>query len=235
MSQACSSIVGQGVKIVLQIIPASNTRCATDDASPNNDEWYEMNIFGKLCQLVIATPFREGRHEAGRPKHFLPIVAQLEDLHKQGFVHGDIRAFNTVFDYDDDDDPAKDSLGYLIDFDFGGLEGKVTYPGGYQRFLEDGERIGYGNREIRKWHDWYAIGTLIFTIHKFSRPKGRTDGDLDDLDELDFEFHKHQHYWSFVNRDPPQEKITELMGFLSKLDDDGWKVEPSHCFAESLV
>jgi hypothetical protein len=78
---------------------------------------------GKL--LVIAAPYREGRHCAQTPAEFEPIISELEKLHKAGFVHGDIRGFNTVFT----DVPGH---GWLIDFDFGGKEDEATtvYPEG---------------------------------------------------------------------------------------------------------
>ena len=46
--------------------------------------------------LIISTPFREGYHFAQRPTDFIPIIEHLEHLHNEGFVHGDIRAFNMV-------------------------------------------------------------------------------------------------------------------------------------------
>ena len=33
---------------------------------------------------------------------FLPIINHLEQLHRQNFVHGDIRAYNMVLQYDTD-------------------------------------------------------------------------------------------------------------------------------------
>ena len=45
-----------------------------------------------------------GLHHARRQTDFLPIVDQVQFLHRQGFVHGDIRAYSTVFNSDEDDD-----------------------------------------------------------------------------------------------------------------------------------
>jgi RIO-like serine/threonine protein kinase len=70
---------------------------------------------------VIATPCRRGGHVAKKPKAFLPIIDQLEKLHKMDFVHGDIRAFNTVFGEQEDQ-------GWLVNFDFGGEPGIRRYP-----------------------------------------------------------------------------------------------------------
>ncbi|KAG7357994.1 hypothetical protein IV203_014581 [Nitzschia inconspicua] len=107
--------------------------------------------------LVIAVPYRHGRHYAKSPAEFLPIVDQLQALHRAGFVHGDIRGYNTVF--------KDDKEGWLIDFDFGGKINMQTYPKGYNRNLDDGRRLGYEGDIITKYHDWFALGKLMFSIH----------------------------------------------------------------------
>ncbi|KAG7341182.1 hypothetical protein IV203_023133 [Nitzschia inconspicua] len=108
--------------------------------------------------LIIAVPYRDGRHYAESPADFLPIIDQLQALHNAGFVHGDIRAYNTVF---------KDhNEGWLIDFDFGGKSNVQTYPKGYKQSLNDGIRMGEEGETITKHHDWYALGMLMFFIHK---------------------------------------------------------------------
>eukprot|EP00978_Attheya_sp_CCMP212_P022160 scaffold65752_cov58-Attheya_sp.AAC.1 len=93
---------------------------------PEHDSAVEsLNLWeseGKL--LVIAAPFREGRHFAKTPAEFIPIFDALKSLHESGFVHGDIRGFNTVFT-DAAEGEAEDK-GWLIDFDFGGKEDKPT-------------------------------------------------------------------------------------------------------------
>ncbi|KAG7341152.1 hypothetical protein IV203_023103 [Nitzschia inconspicua] len=107
--------------------------------------------------LVIAVPYRDGRHYAESPADFLPIIDQLQALHNAGFVHGDIRAYNTVF---------KDHKeGWLIDFDFGGKIDVQTYPKGYKQSLNDGIRMGEEGKAISKYHDWFALGKLMFSIH----------------------------------------------------------------------
>jgi RIO-like serine/threonine protein kinase len=80
--------------------------------------------------MVSAAPYREGRHYATTPGQFVPIIEALEKLHRDGFVHGDIRGFNTVFS-------DVKGEGWLIDFDFGEKEGKETtvYPRGYNKLL----------------------------------------------------------------------------------------------------
>jgi hypothetical protein len=126
--------------------------------------------------LVISIPFLPGHHAATSPMDFIPIIDHLVALHKQGMVHGDIRAYNTVLQHTDTDinDSGKPK-GQLIDFDYGGPERKILYPQGYFKDLEDGSRESdcIGGTPILAWHDWYALGHLIFFIHEFCRPASR--------------------------------------------------------------
>jgi Fungal protein kinase len=63
--------------------------------------------------MVLSSPYIKGTHYATKVSQLLGVINHLEQLHKRGYVHGDIRAFNIIF--------TEDS-GYLIDFDIGGLE-----------------------------------------------------------------------------------------------------------------
>ncbi|KAG7357911.1 hypothetical protein IV203_014498 [Nitzschia inconspicua] len=83
----------------------------------------------------------------------------------------DIRAFNTVF--------KDDEKGWLIDFDFGGRSDVQTYPTGYRTALVDGTRMGEERETITKYHDWYALGKLMFSIHYI--PK---DAEYDEMNRL---------------------------------------------------
>eukprot|EP00980_Cylindrotheca_fusiformis_P020893 scaffold7903_cov75-Cylindrotheca_fusiformis.AAC.2 len=91
--------------------------------STTNDPDHSMLL---LLMMIIAVPYRPGSHIARKPKDFVPIIKQLQELHNMGFVHGDIRAFNTVFG-------EKENEGsWLIDFDTGGkIGGSTKYPTGY--------------------------------------------------------------------------------------------------------
>ena len=102
---------------------------------------------------ILSTPYQKGGHQASEPTDFVPIILQLQKLHNEGYVHGDIRGFNTVY-------AGNNSC--LIDFDFGGRENEVKYPPGYKGCLEDGVRVGVANENIKKYHDWWALGQLIF-------------------------------------------------------------------------
>ena len=118
------------------------------------------NFKGQL--KVIATPYHEGKHYATHPNQFLPIVDRLEEMHKSGYVHGDIRAYNMVLNYDDPNHPN----GWFIDFDFGGrIIDLPKYPSGYVHDLSDGFRLGEPGKPITFEHDWYALGQVIFKLY----------------------------------------------------------------------
>jgi hypothetical protein len=228
-------IVGGAVKTVLEIpnhgpSAPENQMVVRDPvaAPPDNaasqygDHRGRMNFFTESpnkTMSVIATPFRAGKHVAQHPKDFLPIIEHLQSIHKAGYVHGDIRACNTAFP------ETEGSGGYLIDFDFAGKAGKVVYPAGYVRNLDDGYRFGFGKKEIEKWHDWFALGKLIFEVHEFVPP-----GD----EQLTVKYLFCLKYWTKLKTDPPKQKIDELKVLLSNLHDAGWKVNAGPVFHEWL-
>ena len=196
------------------------------DASSQSDSTAQ-NIFGiqgfwPLSRAkgldILKTPYREGTHVAMRPKHFLPVISKLKELHALGFVHGDIRAFNTVFS------DVSENEGYLIDFDFGGRMGEVNYPKWYQQTLKDGLRIGVGGGTILKWHDWNAIGKLIFFIHKIVPPEG-VSYHYDDFALKEF-------WTSGISTDPSQDDIDKLEWHLQRLNEAGWRVVKSDLFSQ---
>jgi hypothetical protein len=218
-----SEIVGGQVEIVVQYteIVGGTTAVEAPSADSDNDattDWFWNDSPKKTIQ-IIATPYRPGQHVATRPKAFVPIIDQLQSLHENGFVHGDIRAFNTVFGNESNEQ------GCLIDFDFGGYKGKRFYPKGYRRALDDGHRIGRGGQEILEWHDWYALGNLIFTLHRLLAPDGAGDGLLS---------YKISDFWSGLETDPTQEEIEDLKALLSLLEEKGWRVKPKPSFRQAL-
>lgn len=145
---------------------------------------------GKL--LIISTKYHEGVHYAEIPSHFIPIITHLEQLHDQGYVHGDIRAYNMVLQYNTSENSAigtstgsnsdndttinsttNDSCeGWLIDFDYGGENGKVAYPKGYKKELLDGRRPGAQGEKITIIDDWKSLIGLIFHTHVFKKRQG---------------------------------------------------------------
>eukprot|EP00980_Cylindrotheca_fusiformis_P015694 scaffold4526_cov87-Cylindrotheca_fusiformis.AAC.1 len=153
LSPECRNVVGD-VRTIVKIPGEQEQDEAVPDSCDDDEKfWYRSQDRGLL---IIAVPYRRGGHVATSPGAFVPIIDQLDKLHKKGFVHGDIRAFNTVFG-------ENKNQGWLIDFDFGGKDGSVVYPEGYRQSLVDGDRIvtapdGGANamtskKKIFKFHD----------------------------------------------------------------------------------
>ena len=109
--------------------------------------------------MVIAVPFRKGSHICKTIDQAIDMVKWLQNMHDKGYVHGDIRAFNLVFSR---------TRSVPIDFDFGGQEGEVRFPRGYQTLLDDGNRTGCeaGNLIARK-HDCKALNHVLTSLHEF--------------------------------------------------------------------
>lgn len=215
LAEECNEIVGENVKTVIELLEEGDSLLAPEDLS-SNDQSKERKL------LIIATPYRHGIHVAKTPKAFLPIIDQLKKLHEKGFLHGDIRAFNTVFGEHEDH-------GYLIDFDFGGKVGSTRYPEGYHQSLNDGRRAGYENEVIQKWEDWYALGQLIFTVHNMKLPQSGHSA------ELKSELLDTKEFWTTAIRtEPSKEQIKDLEDVLLAIDEQGWTVTPDVLFEREL-
>ena len=229
LAESCKEIVGDkdhGAQTVIQV---------DEQDVGNTEEDKFWNPAHKKYFLVISIPYRKGIHYAKRPRSFLPIIDQLQKLHKAGYVHGDIRAFNTVFG------EKKDGPGYLIDFDFSAVPNSV-YPEGYNRDLPDGDRIGVGysgalpddqkthkNEQMQTWHDWYALGKLMFAVHRIQIPKDVTDKKLKEFVDL-------KDFWLDINEEsaPKEIDIEQLKELLRKIDTANYKVAPSGKFQMEL-
>jgi len=186
-------------------------------------DWLWDN-YGKL--QLIETAFRKSRqqnvHEAQRPGDFIPIINHLLHLHEQGFVHGDIRAFNMVFDGND---------GKLIDFDLSGVVGKARYPLGYKSTLPDGIRCGHALNLIEKHHDWYALGKVIFVYHEFQEPDKLVEEDNNFFTykrrtEMSERFNKLK-AGEGSSKDSISSLVAKLKDLLEHLDFSGWTCKAS--------
>jgi hypothetical protein len=248
LSQEPHNTVVEDVTEVLQVPEEDGSACSneadgfgvTKSSSFDNSFW---NKKAGRSLLVIATPYRHGGHVAKTPKAFLPIIDQLEMLHKKGFVHGDIRAFNTVFGVEEDQ-------GWLIDFDFGGTPGRM-YPTGYHWVLPDGIRVGDGvakasGYRIQSFHDWYALGRLIFEVHVLEPPDGQDEGEENGFGllhvpgfrlanslwktlkryQLIIKKDQVDSLWKTIKRDPTPEEIVELKALMCCFDEQGWTLCP---------
>jgi len=205
---------------------------------------------GKL--QIITTPYHPGLHYAAHPHHFLPIIDQLVQLHRQGLVHGDIRGMNMVLQYDpprsesdqvvvgvrNKDDYGKYCKGWLIDFDYGGKHGVVSYPKGYQFLLHDGERPGREGKTITIMDDWLSLIALITRQHFFI-PKDveRIDGEMLSIFRKE---EKLRRYWSSRasdNDDPllsDFEHPANLLRQYINLTSDTHSVTPHFAFRSDL-
>jgi serine/threonine protein kinase len=163
-------------------------------------------------------------HIATKLTNFIPIIHQLQELHAKGYVHGDIRGLNVVFE---------ENGGGLIDFDFSGMPEKDTYPPGYRQSLNDGDRIGDGNaksedNKLAFWHDWYALGQLIFNVNKVKPPSNSTM----DADELLLS--RTEKNWMEISEPPSEAKIIELISTLRRLEQARFTVVPKSKFRKDF-
>jgi hypothetical protein len=211
----CKDLVGGDVSVV-EKSPAED---CTEVSVCDDDSFWTSSSTKHL--EIIALPYKNGKHNATRPTDFIRIIDQLEKLHSLGYVHGDIRAFNVLFGDE----------GSLIDFDFGGIPGKA-YPQGYQQFLSDGWRLGTGDskrksNKLQFYHDWFALGGLMFHIHDWNVPPNASDASR-------LRFFELRHKWSNLDSTPTPAEIENLKEDLIFFDQH-WTVSPSILFAEDLA
>jgi serine/threonine protein kinase len=159
-SNACDPIA----KSVLKIDDDTCTKVQRAQIGSDIDWLWDYK--GEL--QVISTTYYDGVHYTTHPLHFLPIINHLESLHSQGFVHGDIRAYNMVLPRDAANASAgKVDDGWLIDFDYGGTADIVKYPKGYKPVLADGVRPGKAGKPITIMDDWMSLFSLILKKYDF--------------------------------------------------------------------
>lgn len=101
-----------------------------------------------FCLLVM--PFLEGSHFPSCAGDFLPIVDQIEEMHDNNDVHGDLRLANIIFNGE---------KSQVIDFDWSGKAKGKCYPKGWVLKIPDGERQTRvkAGRQLRKEHDCVAL------------------------------------------------------------------------------
>jgi hypothetical protein len=206
--------------------PSPQETSAVGSASDENDRAMHVKYswMWKVSRqvLVIRTPYWPGRHVAADPSEFLPIIDFLQYMHEKGFIHGDIRCFNIVFNGD---------KGKLIDFDYSGRAEVTKYPRGYQFSIPDGTRksredtrkrkeIGSEERDaydaVPKWHDWYALGQVILNLHRFTR-----NGSKDNT--LFAKYFEAREMLSDLKSDPDADRfVATLVEFLKACANAGW-------------
>ena len=98
-----------------------------------------------------------GSHDPKSHQQFLTLLCDLEKLHSAGFVHGDIRRSNLIFDKDDD------KKAWMIDFDLAGKEGTL-YPSAYNHVnIQERHTSARAGEPRNKAHDLFAIKTIFET------------------------------------------------------------------------
>ena len=213
----CKDLVGGEVSVVEKSPAEGSTEASVCD----DDAFWSSSSTTHL--QIIALPYKNGKHYATNPTDFIRIIDQLEKLHSLGYVHGDIRAFNVLFGDE----------GSLIDFDFGGIPGKA-YPQGYKQMLSDGWRLGTGdskrnnNNKLQFYHDWFALGGLMFNIHSWKPPNSVSDASRLRYFEL-------RDKWSDLGSTPTAAEIEKLKEDLNYFNEQHWTVCPSIVFAEDLA
>jgi hypothetical protein len=111
---------------------------------------------------IIKYEFVNGTHFASRVSHFQQIARCIEDMHKAGIVHGDIRGFNMLHPHPGPG-PGRIQQSRLIDFDLCGSPGVDVYPPGYSSRVMDNKysRSGRANQKMEMYHDWYELASAM--------------------------------------------------------------------------
>ena len=78
--------------------PATNHMTLRDETYYEESTLFRDDDMGGQIQ-VIAVPYIPGNHVCKSPEQALSLVSFMKLLHESGNVHGDIRAFNIVFDH----------------------------------------------------------------------------------------------------------------------------------------
>jgi hypothetical protein len=118
---------------------------------------------------VIRYPFIEGSHYARNTAQFKTVFDQLQKIHSDGFVFGDLHLFNIIFHSEGDAGAT------LIDFDYARPEGAL-YIGG---FATDIATMGARHRDassgapMKKEHDWFSLAAAMALFE----PKNESDKD----------------------------------------------------------
>ena len=82
---------------------------------------------------------------------FAFIMKDLNRLHLKGYVHGDIRKENLLFN---------ENYAWMIDFDLTQLE-DTLYPSNHNSSIEERHRDARASRPMKKSHDLYALSIII--------------------------------------------------------------------------
>ena len=96
-------------------------------------------------------------------KAFVGIVNMLSEMHKYGFVHGDVRLANMVF--------RKDGESHLIDFDFVGKHDDTVYANSFNHSIDGRHPNAIRKSRMMVEHDRFALRFIINTYVASSKKK----------------------------------------------------------------
>jgi hypothetical protein len=101
-----------------------------------------------------------------------------------------------------------------------------------------------GEKEILPWHDWFALGTLLFRIHTICPPVERNGAEMVGLQHFGKgvnnsltaeELWRMAGFWTLINKEPTSKEIAELKEILCHPDQQGWTVVPHPPFQQQLL
>ena len=106
----------------------------------------------------IEYDFYDGGHQPVALRQFRNILCMLHKLHINGYVHGDVRPANLVFDRHGHD-------GYLIDYDLVGKDQQDCYPLGYFYSEEIRHRAARATEKMHQSHDRHSLALIMETSY----------------------------------------------------------------------
>jgi serine/threonine protein kinase len=129
--------------------------------------------------VIISYPFIPGSHVPTYVSQLMSILEELLAMHREGYVHGDVRLRNMVFGSSVDNSSAEGCLtphpqvncyGRIIDFDLSGEEDKDLYPARYVKNLRDTVRHDDAgpSAPLKRIHDMHSFTQILgmFELHE---------------------------------------------------------------------
>lgn len=98
--------------------------------------------------------YYDGGHQPVALRQFRNILCMLHNLHAQGYVHGDVRPSNLVFDQQGRD-------GYLIDYDLVGKDQQDAYPVGYHYSESIRHKDAMEDKIMCQSHDRHSLAIIM--------------------------------------------------------------------------
>lgn len=166
--------------------PANPDEPRTLSRRPNEAAWEALGIPALVfCPdkelddvVVLRYAYCKGTHAPRNIRQFCILAEKLANLHREGFVHADIRVANLVFSDDGLD-------AHVIDSDMAvRLDEHACYPPSYA-VLEERHPHARAHRPKQKVHDVYSLAYCVDKFFPQLSLKDRVqEGDLDSADAL---------------------------------------------------